>query len=39
MFASHGAIPVMNGDQGSVFSSEEYVSLLEDKRVTLDINR
>ena len=32
-FASHGTPGVMNGDQGSVFGSEEYVSLLASGRV------
>ena len=32
-FASHGAPGVMNSDQGSVFGSEEYVSLLASEHV------
>jgi putative transposase len=32
-FEAHGTPFVMSGDQGSVFGSEEYVTLLESRRV------
>jgi putative transposase len=37
-FASHGTPGVMNSDQGSVFGSEEYVSLLASEHVVQSMN-